>query len=323
MRVLVTGASGFVGSHVARALVAAGHAVRALARPTASRAALTDVPEVEWVPGDVVDASTLAPAMRGCDAVVHAAAQIGFTPATVALQRRVNVEGTRHVLEAARAVGVRRFVHTSSVAAIGRPHEGAVADEQARYDWPPGMPYHETKRDAERLVRRAQGIETVVLNPAVVLGPGEITRRTLLAFRLVKWGLLPLVPPGGTTLCDVRDVAEAHVAALTRGQSGERYILGGPQLTFRELATALAEATGGARPLAALPASLLHGAAVPLAALARVGVALPAPLGNLATMTTHGYFSSVRATEALGYRTRPAAETLRDAARWYESQNLL
>jgi dihydroflavonol-4-reductase len=323
MRVLVTGATGFVGSHVARALVTAGHEVRALARPTSSRAALDDVPEVEWVTGDVVDASTLAPAVRGVEAVVHAAGRIAFTPATVGLQREVNVEGTRHVLEAARAAGVRRLVYTSSVSAIGRPHPGQVADEEARYDWPPGMPYHETKRDAERLVRRAEGLETIVLNPALVLGPGEITRRSLLAFRLVKWGLMPLVPPGGTTLCDVRDVAEAHVAALTHGHPGARYILGGPQLTFRALATALAQATGGARPLAAVPGRLVQAATIPLGALARLGLPLPAIASNLAAMSTLGFFSSARAQEALGYRTRPAEETLRDAARWYESQNLL
>ena len=161
------------------------------------------------------------------------------------------------------------------------------------------------------------------LNPALVFGPGEVYRRTLTVFRLVKYGLLPVVPPGGTTLCDVRDVAQAHVAALTRGEPGARYITGGPQLTFRQLATTIAEVTHGARPIAELPASLLRAAALPVAALHRLGVPLPVSPGNIAYLGNYGYYSSARAEAALGYHTRDAAETLGDAARWYTTQGLL
>lgn len=323
MRVLLTGATGFIGSHVARALVAAGHAVRALARPTSSRELLADVPELDWVGGDVRDAASLTAAARGVEAVVHAAAMVAFSSSKAEEQRRINVEGTRHALEAARAAGARRFVHTSSVAAVGRPRDGTIADEQSLYDFPPGLPYNESKRDAERLVRRAEGIETICLNPALVFGPGEVYRRTLPLFRAVKWGLLPIVPPGGSTLCDVRDVAEAHVAALTRGEPGARYILGGPQVSFRQLATAVAEATGGARPLVELPPSLVRALALPLAALERLGVPLPTTASHLTYLTGNGWYASDRAVAALGYRTRAAAETLGDAARWFTSQGLL
>lgn len=323
MRILLTGATGFLGSHVARALVVAGHAVRALARPQSSRAILSDVPELEWVAGDLLDAGSLRAAAAGCEAVVHAAAMVDFAPRHAARQREINVEGTRHVLEAARAAGVKRLVHTSSVATIGRAPAGSVADEETRYDWPVGLGYNESKRDAERIVRRAGGIETVCVNPALVFGPGEVGRRTLPLFRMVKWGLMPLVPPGGTTLCDVRDVAAAHVAALTHGEPGARYILGGPHLTFRELATTIAEVTRGARPVAELPAGLLRAAALPVAGLARLGVPLPFSAGNIAYLGNYAYYSSARAEAALGYRTRDAAETLADAARWYGSQDLL
>ncbi|HEX8954583.1 MAG TPA: NAD-dependent epimerase, partial [Polyangia bacterium] len=135
--------------------------------------------------------------------------------------------------------------------------------------------------------------------------------------------LLPLVPPGGTTLCDGRDVAAAHMAALTRGEPGARYILGGPHLTFRQLATTIAEVTGGARPIAEVPAALLRAAALPVAALARLGVPLPVSPGNVAYLGHHAYYASARAEAALGYRTRDAAETLADAARWYVAQGLL
>ena len=323
MRVLLTGATGFLGSHVARALVAGGHAVRALARAGSSRQILADAPEVEWVTGDILDVGSLRVAVAGCEAVIHAAAMVDFSPRRAMRQREVNVEGTRHVLDAARGAGVQRFVHTSSIAAVGRPPEGGVADEDTRYDYPIGMGYNESKRDAERLVRRADGIETVCVNPSLVFGPGEVYKRTLPLFRLVKWGLLPVVPPGGTTLCDVRDVAAAHVAALTRGEPGARYILGGPHVTFRQLATTIAEVTQGARPIAELPPLLLQAAALPVTALARAGVPLPFAPGNIAYLSHHGYYSSARAEAALGYRTRDAAETLGDAARWYTSQGLL
>jgi dihydroflavonol-4-reductase len=323
MRVLLTGATGFLGSHVARALVAGGHAVRALARSGSSRQILADVPELEWLTGDILDVGSLRMAVAGCDAVIHAAAMVEFAPKLAMKQREVNVEGTRHVLEAAREAGVKRFVHTSSIAAVGRAPEGGVADEETRYDYPIGLGYNESKRDAERLVRRADGIATVCLNPSLVFGPGEVYKRTLPLFRLVKWGLLPLVPPGGTTLCDVRDVAAAHVAALTHGEPGARYILGGPHVTFRQLATTIAEVTDGARPIAELPAGLLRAALLPVTALHRLGVPLPFSPGNLAYLGHHGYYSSARAEAALGYRTRAAAETLGDAARWFTSQRLL
>jgi dihydroflavonol-4-reductase len=323
MRILLTGATGFVGSHVARALVAAGHTVRALARATSPRSLLDDVPELEWVRGDLLDPPTLAAAADRCEVVVHTAARVVLTPTQAREQHAVNVEGTRHMLAAARAAGARRFIHTSSVATVGRPRAGELADENTRYDWPPGLPYNETKRDAERLVLRADGLETVVLNPALVFGPGALYKRTLTLFRLVKWGLLPVVPPGGLTICDVRDIAAAHVAALTQGEARTRYILGGPHVTFRELATTIAEVTRGARPIAAVPPAWLHAVAVPLAALIRVGVPLPVTLGSLAYMTNFGYYSSARAQSALGYRMRAATETLADAARWYESQHLL
>ena len=323
MRVLLTGATGFLGSHIAHALLAANHEVVALVRPSSASTLNSQLSTLNLVPGDLLDVGSLRAAVRDCEAVVHAAAMVAFAPRDAARQREVNVEGTRHILDAARAAGVRRFVHTSSIAAVGRPTSGAVADEETRYDFPPGLGYNESKRDSERLVRRAEGIETVCINPSLVFGPGEVYKRTLPLFRLVKWGLLPIVPPGGTTLCDVRDVAAAHVAALTRGEPGARYITGGPHLTFRQLATTIAEVTEGARPIVELPAWLLRAAALPVAALHRLGVPLPFSPGNISYLGNFGYYSSARAQAALGYHTRDAAETLGDAARWFTSQQLL
>jgi dihydroflavonol-4-reductase len=226
------------------------------------------------------------------------------------------------VVEAARAAGVRRLVHTSSVAALGRPN-GSVANEDTRYDWPVGLTYNETKRDAEEIVRQAAGLETLCLNPALVLGPGERYAHSLPLFRAARWSLLALVPPGGITLCDVRDVAAAHVAALTRGKPGARYILGGPQLTFDQFVRELAAATGGRPARGALPAALLRAGALPLVLAEKLGLPLPYSPLYLPYLLTQSYYSSERAIAELGYRTRPAAETIGEAAAWYRCEGLL
>src|SRR5262245_59338062 len=155
MRVLLTGATGFLGSHVVRQLVEAGHSVRAVVR----RDPVEPLPAVEYLRGDVLDPASLKAAAGGCEAAIHAAAELSFRPRDFARQREVNVQGTRNVLEAARAGGVRRFVHTSSVSAIGRTGKSGVSDEDARYDWPIGFNYNETERDAEEIVRRARDLD--------------------------------------------------------------------------------------------------------------------------------------------------------------------
>jgi dihydroflavonol-4-reductase len=316
MRVLVTGATGFLGSHIVDHLLAAGHQVRALVRSLPQRG------DIELILGDVTRPGSLAPAMDGCDAVIHSAAVLTFKASEAARQREVNVEGTRNLVEATRAAGIRRLVYTSSVAALGRP-SGDSVDEEARYDWPVGLNYNETKRDAEEIVRGAADLDTISLNPAMVLGPRERYRHSLPLFRLAKWSLLALVPAGGVTVCDVRDVAAAHVAALTQGTPGARYILGGPQLTFVELAEELAAATGGRAPRGELPAALLRFGMLPLVLAEKIGVPLPYSPLYAPYLTACMFYSSTRAADALGYRTRPASETIGDAAAWYRSQQLL
>jgi nucleoside-diphosphate-sugar epimerase len=316
VRVLVTGATGFLGSHILEQLLSAGHDVRALVRSPVQRDG------VDFVRGDVTDPASLRPAMEGREAVIHSAAVVTFKSREAARQREVNVQGTRNVVEAARAAGVSRLVFTSSVAAIGRPN-GAPADETTRYDWPVGLTYNETKRDAEEIVRQARDLETICLNPALVLGPRERYHHSLPLFRLAKWGLLQIVPAGGATLCDVRDVAAAHVAALTRGRSGERYVLGGPQLTFAELARELAAATGGRPARAEIPSLLLRFGALPLVVAERLGVPMPYSPLYAPYLTLRSFYKSDRAVADLGYCTRPAAETIGDAAAWYRAEGLL
>lgn len=324
MRVLVTGATGFIGLHTARALVAAGHAVRALRRPE-SRSVDVGVPlgggHLEWVEGDLLDPATLGDAVAGIDAVIHAAGdvlQLG-SPAARAHQRLVNVEGTRNLIEAAVAARVRRFVHTSSVSALGRPSPGTLGNEDTPYDWPPGLAYPESKRDGERLALKAgeRGLDVVVLSPAMVLGPDDPRRRLSTLLRAVRMGLVRVAPPGGLTLCDVRHVADAHVAALTAGRPGERYVLGGPHVTYRELFAEFAAALSAPGPLLTVPPDLFRLAAIPFAGLAFLGIDLGA--NRLVSLGAERYFSSAKAMAELGYRETPAADLVRDTVAWYEA----
>ena len=331
MRVFVTGGTGFVGSHVLSALVGAGHEVVALERTSSRRPEAP--PAVRWVLGDVLARESLERGMAGAEAVVHAAAVLSYSPGDAGRQARVNVEGTRNVLEAAVRSGVRRVVHTSSVAAIGRGLPGRIADEDTRYDWPPGLRYNETKRASELLVRAERRVETVCLSPAQVFGPEDPTARLLPLFRGVKRRLFLVSPPGGTTVCDVRDVARAHVAALDRGDPGARYILGGPHVTWAELLGAIGQVLGVSAARLTVPPMALRVGAVPLRAAARLagGVGLEALLGRergsladagllplLDYFQTRCWYSSERAVAALGYQARDLPQTVADTAASYQ-----
>jgi dihydroflavonol-4-reductase len=323
MRILLTGGTGFIGSHVARQLIGAGHRVRALRRSARTPVGLEA--GVEWVPGDLTNAATLTRAVQGVEAVIHVGAAVTFGRPASAEQRLINVEGTRALVAAAAREGARRFVFTSSVAALGHPNgqsAGQGDDEDVPYDWPPGLGYHESKRDSEREAFRGleHGLEVIAFNPAIVLGPGDAHVGPLL--RAIRWRLMPVAPPGGTTLCDVRDVAAAHVAALTRGRSGERYILGGVHVSYRELATHLAQALGAPPPQVVMPMGLLLGLSRALTLADRL-LPLPVAPAYLGQFLRYRHYSSDKAARELGYRSRPVEEMARDTVAWYREQGMI
>jgi dihydroflavonol-4-reductase len=279
--VYVSGASGFVGGHVARELRGQGADVRD-----------------DWV--DLLDADRLRRAVAGCEAVVHVAALYSFTAPARELAA-VNVEGTRNVLDACRRSGVGRIVHTSTCATCG-PVPGRQATEA---DKPPAwelvVPYKRTKLEAERLALAAGA---VCVNPTTPVGDGD-TRPTPTGAMIggVATGRYRGYPRIGVNLVDVRDVARGHGLALDRGRPGQRYLLGGVDVTLREVFTAVADLAGRARPIAPVPyAAIRAGAALGLvnryeAVLAR----------------TAAYFSSAKAERELGYLAGPVEPALRRA----------
>ncbi len=290
MRVFVTGGGlGFVGGHVVRALVDAGHEVRH-----------------GWV--DVRDRSGLERAVDGCDAVVHVAALYSYSADPRTLQT-VNVEGTRNVVGACRATGVRRLVHTSTCGTCG-PVEGRVATED---DAPPprelSVPYKRTKLEAERIVLAAarEGLDAVCVNPTTPIGEGDDapTPTGRMVRGVARGRYRATLRTGGLNLVDVRDVARGHVLALERGRAGERYLLGGTNLTLAEVFASIARAAGRRPPRLALP----YAAARALAA-ARLANGHEVTLARLPA-----WFSSAKAERELGYAPAPVEPAIERAVR--------
>ncbi|HSC51158.1 MAG TPA: NAD-dependent epimerase/dehydratase family protein [Gaiellaceae bacterium] len=280
MLVYVTGASGFVGSHVARELREQGAEVRD-----------------EFV--ELGDGAGLERAMAGCDAVFHVAALYSFDDPARELER-VNVDGTRSVVEACRAAGVRRLVHTSTSATCGPVAGRAATEDDEPPSWELAVAYKRTKLEAERLVL-GSGLDAVVVNPTTPVGEGDWRPTpTGRMIRAVARGRYRAFLDLGLNVVDVRDVARGHVLAHERGRAGERYLLGGVDLTLEELFSAIADLAQRPRPRVRVPY-----AAVRIAA--RLGL-VNRDEALLARLPA--YFSSAKAERELGYRSGPVEPAL-------------
>lgn len=258
MTVLVTGATGFIGSRVVRRLLEDRHDVRGLHRPTSTFDQLGDVRDrIDWVVGDVTEPDGLYRAAEGIDSVVHVAAEISFGHANVNSRLlRVNTEGTANIVNAALAAGVKRLLHVSSIAALGRSPERSAAASTSIYDrsctdesaeWVDSdlnTAYARSKYLAELEVRRgiAEGLDAVIVNPSVVMGVGPAGRNTTLLAERVRDGRIPFMPTGSTNVVDVLDVADGILKALDRGERGSRYILAGENLPWKDIIGTLAAA---------------------------------------------------------------------------------
>ncbi len=319
----LTGASGFLGSHIARLLVDQGRSVRALVRPSSDRAGIAGL-AVEPVLGDLRDPASLRTAIDGCHELFHVAADYRLWAPNPAEIYASNVEGTRNILQAAREAGVERVVYTSTVGCIGAPGSAGSGNE----DTPVSLSemegaYKRSKFLAEQLALECadEGLPVVIVNPTAPVGEGDRkptpTGQVIVDFLT---GAMPAYLDTGLNMVDVRDVARGHLAAMERGVSGERYILGGCNMTLREIFEALSTISGRPAPKIRIPyaAAYAYGA-VSTAAARLTGRPPRAPLDAVRIARKKMFVDSAKAEREIGFSAGPVEEALERAIRWFQN----
>ncbi|MBF0153222.1 MAG: NAD-dependent epimerase/dehydratase family protein [Magnetococcales bacterium] len=322
----VTGGSGFVGGHLVARLLREGHEVRVLTRERARVVA-----GAQAVVGELLEPESYRQAMAGCERVFHAAAAITFRAAAFPQAFQVNVEGTRAVVDTARAVGVKCFIHLSACAVLGvSSSPERLLDETASASLGANQPYALTKKLAEDLLleRGRRGLDVRIARFSTVYGPGDARMNSGSILRTVQKGMLA-VPPGGTSYIGVGDLVEGLLAIAERGRAGESYILSGGNLTYRELTRRIADVLGVAPPRWTLPA-LAYG---PLLAAAWLASRLRRDDPQAVELLTpsivreifrYKYFSTAKAERELGWQPRQSLEeSVAAAVTWYREHHLL
>jgi dihydroflavonol-4-reductase len=326
--VLVTGGSGFLGSAVARTLIARGARVRALVRPTSSLANLKGL-DCKPVTGDLTQRESLKEAVRDARFLFHVAADYRFWARDPGEILRANVDGTINLMREAQAAGVERIVYTSSVAALKVAGARGPVDETARLAPHEAIgAYKRSKTLAERAVEEmamGEGLPAIIVNPTTPIGPRDIkptpTGRILLD---AARGKIPAFVDTGLNFAHVDDIAEGHLLAFERGQIGERYILGGQNVSLRELLTAVAGLVGRRPPTISLPRPPLYPLAWGSEVVARLTGKEPLlSVDSLRMSRYHMYFTSAKAERDLGYSSRPYLEGVADALAWFRSAGYL
>ncbi len=326
MRALVTGATGFLGNNLARQLVQQGYAVRALVREGSDTGILRPL-EVETVTGDLLDTGSLEAALEGCEVLFHAAAVYTFWAPDPEAVHRINVTGTENILAAAMRKGLSRVVYTSTESTVGT-RGGLGTEELWRNEEELYGDYKVSKLRAERAALRLhrEGCPLVVVNPTMPVGPGDVkptpTGRIIVDFLERR---MPACVKTGMNVVDVRDVARGHILALERGREGERYLLGGRNMTLRGILETLGVLTGLSPPTLDIP----HWAAV---AAARVDELVSGrilgrppriPLAAARTARHVRHFDCSKAVRELGLPQSPVETALADAVEWFRANGYI
>lgn len=324
----ITGASGFVGSAVTRALLNAGYGVRALVRARSPRVNLDGL-NIDVREGDMRDPAAVAVAMQGARYVFHVAADYRLWVPDGSEILRNNVDGTRTVMAAALGAGVERIVYTSSVATLRLPEDGGAADETSPLSEDEAIgAYKRSKVAAERLVEdmvRRERLPAVIVNPSTPIGPRDVrptpTGRIIIE---AASGRMPAFVDTGLNVVHVDDVGAGHIAALRSGRIGERYILGGENVSLADLLTRIAALTGRKPPRVRLPRTLLYPVALAAEGLALFTRREPFVTRDGLRMAKYKmFFTSAKAERELGYASRPIKDALRDALQWFRAKNYL
>jgi dihydroflavonol-4-reductase len=331
MTILVTGATGFIGSHVARQLVNQGHTVRIFARKGSNADILADLsanPLMERAEGDLRDSASIERAMSGVRRVFHVAADYRlWTPRPEEIYE-TNVEGARRVLDAAHRAGVERIVYTSTVATIAVPRHGALPDEKTQSGIDEMIGHYKRSKflaEQEALSAAASGVPVVIVNPTAPVGPGDWkptpTGRIILDFLN---GKMPAYVDTGLNVVAVEDIAAGHLLAAEKGRIGERYILGARNMTLKQILDALSAITGRPAPRVRLPHAVALAAGYADEFISRLRGREPQIPVEGVKMSRHRMFvKSDKADRELGYRPGSVEAALERAVRWYESHGYI
>lgn len=330
-KILVTGATGFIGSRLLRSLLQGDDDVYALVRNRSKLGLFSDIiDKVQVLEGDITRPETLAAAFSGIDRVYHAAGYtyMGGSSNKKGRLQAINVEGTRNVMRACLDNGVTRAVHVSSITAVGiSEKDGKPCDEYCRWNFDDiELYYAETKRRSEEEVKQAvnNGLDCVIVNPAFVFGAGDVNFNAGRLIKDIYHKKVPFYPLGGVCVVDVEIVVEGIMRAMEKGRTGERYILGGENLTFRELGDIISRVTGVGRfalPLSYPVAEKLYKLISFLHANNRFSKLFNPTMFRVASEFL--YFSSEKAVRELGLRFEPIEHSIRRAFEWYKKEGLL
>ena len=327
MRAFITGGTGFVGANLVEGLAACGIEARVLRRNASSLKALDGL-TYESAIGDILDPpEKLAELMAGCDWVFHVAAVADYWRQGKEWLYQINVEGTKNVLAAATLARTPRFIFTSSLAAMGLPQADALLDEFSTFNLKPGQfPYGHSKHLAEIEVLKAvdAGLPAVIVNPTVILGPRDVNQISGSFIVEAAKGTLKFTTPGGSNFVAVRDVVAGHIAAAEKGEIGQRYILGGENRPFRDVANLACKLVGQPQPWLHLPKWALPGVALGVAA-ARffLGNRIPLDATQVRLSGVNIYADNRKAVQELGLTPMPFPDTVQTAFDWYNSHGYL
>ena len=327
MAILVTGATGFLGSHVARKLVERGERVRILLRKTSRTSNIEDI-DAERAYGDILDIDSVKEALKGCDTLYHIAGIVSSRKSDYGRMEEINVKGTFNVFSSALEAGVKKAVYTSSVAAIGVDPNGGIANEETPFTLEPmGIQYLNTKYYAEKEALKfyQKGLPLVIVNPSIVIGPGDIY---LSSTALIVWYCKRKFPgymDGGVNVVDVEDVAEGHILAAEKGRVGERYILGNKNLSIMECFSLLERVTGIPSPKRKVPYFVALTAGFIRERIIRVSSPsfVLQDVDSAKAGRLYWYFDSSKAVRELGFPQTPVEESLKKTIKWFRDNGYL
>lgn len=327
MKVLITGANGFLGSWVTRSLLQQGHQVRILVRPTSDLSELQDL-NYEKSFGDVTDFESLIKALHGVESVFHLAGVIGYQRSQRALMEKVNVGGTELVLKACQQMGIKNLLYLSSVVAVGSgfsPEQ--ILNENSAYNLSHlHLGYFDTKHAAEKLVIEAHEkgiVEAVIVNPSTIYGPGDAKKGSRKTQLKVAQGRFPFYTQGGVNVIDIEDVLSGIMTAWTQRKTGERFILAGENLLIKDLFALIAEAAGQKTPDWLLPNWVLFSLGHLGDFRQKLGGESSLSVENAWSATLYHWFDNTKAQKILGLRPRPAKFAIAKSVAWMQENHLL